>query len=219
MVVVLAVGVVATACRDDTVEPAPSDSAGQDVTTSAQTAATATTSTPEPSSSTTTAVPNAPATSAPAGSDRFAYEGRGAFPDVLGGPLDPHGSGCSPGEETLPDGVWFGFPTAWTAESIEFDLACFYSGEAATAEASARGEESPPPNDYIITNDNDALRIVEVAEDAIGHRLDNSIETHAVPIVEFMADPGDFQRCFEACLMWLFVNGGEVTEILSQYVP
>jgi hypothetical protein len=142
-----------------------------------------------------------------------------AFPAVLGGPLDAHGSGCAPGAGPLPDGIWFGFPQAWTTSSIDFDLACFYSGDAAIAEATARGEESPPPNDYIITNDNPTLRTVPVAAGAIGHRLDNSIETHVVPFADFIADPGDFQNCFQFCLMWLYVNGGEITEIVSQYVP
>lgn len=138
---------------------------------------------------------------------------------MLGGALDAAGSGCAPGAGPLPDGIWFGFPNAWTATSIDFDLACFYSGDAATAEAAARGEESPPPNDYIITNDNPTLRAVPVAADAIGYRLNNSIESIAVPFADFITDPGDFQNCFEFCLMWLYVNDGEVTEIVSQYVP
>jgi hypothetical protein len=141
------------------------------------------------------------------------------FPDVLGGPLDAHGSGCAPGPGPLPDGIWFGFPTAWTTSSMDFDLACFYSGDAATAQATARGEESPPPNDYIITNDNPTLRNVPVAAGATGYRLDNNIATVPVPFADFIADQGEFQNCFQFCLMWLYVNGGAVTEIVSQYVP
>lgn len=187
---------------------APATTAAPTTTTAASTTTSTTTTT------TTTAAPNTTVAAGP-----FVYGGTGTFPGVLGGPLDAHGSGCAPGPGPLPDGIWFGFPNAWTTSSIDFDLACFYSGDAATAEATARGWESPPPNDYIITNDNPTLRAVPVAVDAIGHRLDNSIATHPVPFADFIADPGDFQNCFQACLMWLYINGGEVTEIVSQYVP
>lgn len=173
-----------------------------------------TTTTTTTSTTTTTAAPATTTTSA----GPFVYA-TGVFPDVLGGPLDAHGSGCAPGAGPLPDGIWFGFPTAWTTSSIDFDLACFYSGDAATAQATARGEESPPPNDYIITNDNPTLRSVPVAGGAIGHRLDNTITTVPVPFADFITDQGDFQNCFQFCLMWLYVNGGEVTEVVSQYVP
>ncbi len=183
-------------------------------TTVAPTTTVATTTTTTPTTTTTTAAPATTTTSA----GPFVYA-TGVFPDVLGGPLDAHGSGCAPGAGPLPDGIWFGFPTAWTTSSIDFDLACFYSGDAATAQATARGEESPPPNDYIITNDTPTLRSVPVAGGAIGHRLDNNIATFPVPFADFITDQGDFQNCFQFCLMWLYVNGGEITESVSQYVP
>jgi len=221
---------VAVACSDSTQETttvAPDSETTTTVapspeTTSASTTAPSTTTTP-PTTTTTAAATTTTTTAAPttttAATGLYVYAGSGTFPDVLGGPLDAHGSGCAPGTGPLPDGIWFGFPNGWTISSIDFDLACFYSGDAAIAEATARGEESPPPNDYIITNDNPALRAVPVAAGAIGHRLDNNIVTYPVSFADFIADPGDFQNCFQFCLMWLYVNGGEVTEIVSQYVP
>lgn len=205
----------AVAATTAAVDP-PTSTTTQPVTTTQPPTVTSTTTQPPSTTSTTTQPPStAPTTT----SGAFSYTGRGTFPDVLGGPLDAHGSGCVPGPGALPDGIWFGFPEAWTTLSINFDLACFYTGDAATAQATARGEESPPSNDYIITNDNTTLRVVPVAVGAIGHRLSGSIETYPVPVGEFIADPGAFQDCPQFCLMWLVVNAGEVTEIVSQFVP
>ena len=233
-VLTAALVLVVAGCGDDTAETttsppaevtstetpitvAPETTAAPE-TTSAPTTAEPTTTTAAPAT-TTTEAPTTTTTTTAAPSGPFTVAGDGSFPAVLGGPTDAHGSGCAPGAGSLPDGIWFVFPTAWTASSIDFDLACFYSGDAATAEAAARGEESPPPNDYIITNDNATLRSVPVAIDAIGHRLDINIALETVPFDEFVANPGEFQVCFDFCLVWLYVNNGEVTEVVSQYVP
>lgn len=221
---------VATACGDDAKEPTTSPSAEVATSATAPTTAVAapatvpsTTelpSTTATAATTTTSTTTATTTTATTAADvSYVYPGSGSFPEVSGGPLDAHGSGCAPGAGALPDGIWFGFPDAWTTSSVDFDLACFYSGDAATAEATARGEESPPPNDYIITNDNPTLRAVPVADGAVGHRLDMDIATYPVPFADFISDPGEFQNCPQFCLMWLYVNDGEITEIVSQYVP
>ena len=49
-------------------------------------------------------------------------------------------------------------------DGISFDLACWFSGEAATA-AAEDGEESPPPNDYYVRNQNAQLRELGVDPD------------------------------------------------------
>ncbi len=228
-VLTLVLLLVATACSGDagdsstTAPPTPTSLAAVTTTeaspTTADTTTTAAPTTTTTTTSTTTTTTSATTTAAPtttAAGSPFVYAG---FPEVFGGPLDAHGSGCAPGPGALPDGIWFVFAKGWTSSSVEFDLACFYSGDAATAEAAARGEESPPPNDYIITNDSPTLRTMPVAAGAIGHKLDNNVELEAVPFADFIADPGDFQACFQFCLMWLYVNNGEVTEVVSQYVP
>lgn len=194
-----------------TTTTAPPTTVAETTTTLETTTTVETTTTTVATTTTTTTAPPTTVT------DPFVFAG--GFPPVLGGPLDAHGSGCAPGAGPLPDGIWFGFATAWTTTSVEFDLACFYTGDAATAEAAARGEESPPPNDYIITNDNPTLRTVPVAADAVGWRLDLNNELSPAPFADFIADPGEYQACFDFCLMWLYVNGGEVTEIVSQFVP
>ncbi len=186
---------------------------------------TSTSSRPSPSSSAAPSVTGPAAidpisTGAPVpGEPAFSVARQGTFPSSLTVPGSADGSGCSPGPGDLPDGVWFGSPAVWTATSMDVDLLCFYSGDAATAEASARGEESPPPNDYLITNDNPTLRALPVAPDAIGYRLDGNAEFQQVPFADFIVDPGMFQACPDFCIVWIYVNDGQVTEVVSQFVP
>lgn len=130
------------------------------------------------------------------------------------------GSGCSPGtDDTIPDGRWFGFVDQADAGRVSLDVACWFSGEAAVAAAEADGEESPPPNDYHIRNDNDRLRSAPVGGQAG---------------VSWLADPGDpatqedipysvwlgvrTNRSFQPGV-WLVVKDGLVTSIEEQYVP
>jgi hypothetical protein len=64
----------------------------------------------------------------------------GLVPDEPFGVGTALGSGCSPGTDQLPDGVWFGWVDGAGSSSIDFDLACFYPGpsEPATQNESAR---------------------------------------------------------------------------------
>lgn len=87
------------------------------------------------------------------------------------------GSGCTPlSTDTLPTGRWFGFVQEAQAEQLTFDLACWFTGEAAAEAASEDGEESPPPNNFYIRNESDALRV---------HPVDSATT------VEWLPDPGD----------------------------
>ena len=76
------------------------------------------------------------------------------------------GAGCTPGTSVLGDGRWFGYVDSADTTSIEFDLACWFSGDEAILAAAEDGEESPPPNDYYIRNVNPQLRTVAVAATA-----------------------------------------------------
>jgi hypothetical protein len=161
--------------------------------------------------------PATPPPRAPSADVTFAFTGD--FPPVEAG-SGAHGSGCAPGPGMLPDGTWFGFGRDLRPNAIEFDLACFYTGAAAAAEAAARGLESPPPNDYLIVNDNPTLRTVPVAADAQAWRLVLSVELVETTYADFRLDAGEFQDCpGDFCLLWLYVNDGAVTEVVSQYVP
>jgi hypothetical protein len=132
--------------------------------------------------------------------------------------LAPEGSGCTPGTDLLPDGVWYGLVADFDDDGISFDLGCWFSGDAATAAAAEDGEESPPPNDYYVRNQNTQLRELEVAPDT--------------PVLWYLSgDPSDSQQAtFSEWVefletqefrlgVWLTISGGEVTEIEEQWVP
>lgn len=132
----------------------------------------------------------------------------------------PSGSGCTPGDgASLPEGEWFGFVEATSATGIEFDLACWFTGQAAIEASAEDGEESPPPNDYYIRNENTLTRSLPVSPE--------------VPVVWYPegGDPTsesmvDFETWAEAVVgrgfmfgVWLDVIDGEVHEIREQWVP
>jgi hypothetical protein len=128
------------------------------------------------------------------------------------------GSGCTPGGGPLPDGEWFGLVTSRGDGSIEFDLACWFTGDAATQAAAEDGEESPPPNDYYVRNANPETREVPVATDAeVVFYPDgdpNNEETIAYADWAARVD----QRGYELGV-WLEVEEGSITEIREQWVP
>lgn len=136
-------------------------------------------------------------------------------------PVDgPSGSGCSPGDAaSLPEGEWFGFVETTSATGIEFDLACWFTGQAAVDASAEDGEESPPPNDYYVRNESTLTRSLPVSPE--------------VPVVWYPdgGDPTaetvvDFEAWAEAVVgrgfmfgVWLDVIDGEVHEIREQWVP
>ena len=143
-----------------------------------------------------------------------------APPDPLPGSDGASGSGCAPGSEALPDGVWFVFAEERRPDAIVGDLACFWFGDIAYEVGGAAGEEVA--NDFYIGNDSDRLRTIEVSTGAVAWTLaGDTTEGHsAIAYADWLgADsayvdcPGDF------CTVWLFVNDGRVTDIVEQYVP
>jgi hypothetical protein len=128
------------------------------------------------------------------------------------------GSGCIPGSDGLPDGRWFGYVDNADADQLGFDLACWFSGSAATDAAAEDGEESPPPNDYYVRNESERLRLVPVAPQVVVSWLpaDGEARTAAIRYADWVANrptrlypPG----------VWLEVDGGAVVSIEEQFVP
>jgi hypothetical protein len=127
------------------------------------------------------------------------------------------GSGCSPGTTDLPDGTWFGFVEAAGADVLNFDLACWYIGDAAAAAAAADGEESPPPNDYYVRNQNQTLRTLTVHEgvEVIWYpepgdpTSETSISYAGWVTADRVFTPG----------VWIEIAGGDVVSIREQWVP
>jgi hypothetical protein len=130
------------------------------------------------------------------------------------------GSGCTPGtNDSLPDGEWFGYVSGAAASALDFDLACWFTGDAAALAATEDGEESPPPNDYYVRNVSPALRTLDVESDVAVSWLPNpgdpSTET-TITYADWLTDrtTRDFQPG-----VWLTIGGDDITQIREQYVP
>ena len=169
-----------------------------------------TTTTTEAPTTTTTLQPTttaAPATTVTTGASTTTTPDDGA-----------EGSGCSPGEGSLPDGDWFGLVTSRRDGSLDFDLACWFTGDAAVQASAEDGEESPPPNDYYVRNSNPATREVPV-----GENVEVAFFPDGDPTNETDIDYDDWAallatRGYELGV-WLKVEDGVITEISEQWVP
>jgi hypothetical protein len=115
-----------------------------------------------------------------------------------------YGSGCSPGSDTLPDGVWFGRVTTAEESKVAFDLMCF-------------GPGSEGPGD--ITNSNPKLRTVPVDPVAVVHRVtDDGLGWHAVQYSTWLTIPAS-PFCVDGCMHWLYVNNDVITEAVELWFP
>jgi hypothetical protein len=130
------------------------------------------------------------------------------------------GSGCAPGDGPLPDGRWFGFVAEADDAEITFDLACFFVGTAAAEAAAAEGAESPPPNDYYISNTSDLLRSVTVDPTATASWLPTGdpADVMATTYGEWVASR-DTRPQVPLPGVWLDVTDGQVVALEEQYVP
>ncbi|MBL8537892.1 MAG: hypothetical protein JNM59_10860 [Hyphomonadaceae bacterium] len=163
--------------------------------------------------------PAAPDTAAPYA---FTAGDPPATPAASAGSADALGSGCAPNADTLPDGAWFGYATRWDAAGIDFDLACFYVGDAAAAQATAHNEEFV--NDYYLVNNATTIRRLDVAANATAYRLSTAggVALERTTYADLVANPGEATASFcpgELCAVWVFVNDGRVTEVMQQFFP
>jgi hypothetical protein len=107
-----------------------------------------------------------------------------------------------------------------SADEIEFDLACWFVGDAAISATAEDGEESPPPNDYYVRNTNPALRTIPVADDAdviwvpdIGSPTTATVD-YPVWLVDRVSRGIEMQPG-----VWITITDGDVTTIDEQWVP
>lgn len=128
------------------------------------------------------------------------------------------GSGCKPGAGPLPDGEWYGLVVSRSDDSLEFDLACWFTGDAAVLAAAEDGEESPPPNDYYVRNANPETRDVPVASEVevVFYPDGDPTNEDTVSYDEWVGLVA--QRGYEVGV-WLEVEEGMITEIREQWVP
>ncbi|GBD84600.1 kelch motif protein [bacterium BMS3Abin02] len=172
-----------------------------------------------PTSTTTTA----PSTTTTYGAQQeFSVFSNGFFPDPLPGSNEANGSGCVVSGSQLPDGIWFGFVEDAGAATVTFDLACFWTGEAAAAEAAADGQE-PLEGDFHIRDEDPQTRTVARDSAGTAYWLDGAgdLTPQAIPMSDWPVIGGTaYQECpGDHCAAWLYVNGGVVTELVEQYLP
>jgi hypothetical protein len=131
----------------------------------------------------------------------------------------PEGSGCTPGTaDTLPDGRWYVSVDEARPAELRVDVACWFSGEQAALAATEDGEESPPPNDYYVRNQNPALRTLPVAPGATVRwypELGDPTTEVTTPYADWLAarTGGGFLG------LWITTVGGAVTAVEEQWVP
>ncbi len=130
-------------------------------------------------------------------------------------------SGCTPGEGPLPDGEWFGFITAAdpATATVDFDLACWFTGEAANAASDEDGGEVPVPNDYFIRNASDQVRTLGVATDATIRYLVDTGDGTTLTEVDLAVWAAARDESSDRPGVWLTVVDGDVVTIDEQYVP
>lgn len=196
-----------------TSEPSSTTSSSTTSTTAPTTTTTTTTLPP-----TTTTVP--PTTSTTKPPVVYSVANHRSFPDPLSGSQGAHGSGCVVGGDNLPDGIWFGFIRSADASKLSIDVACFWTGQLASVRAAANGDEAV---DFYVENQNPKVRSVPRSSTGTAYWLDKigAPETQATPMANWPnTSAAAFQECpGEYCAVWLFVNGGSVTELVEQYLP
>lgn len=231
LVPLLVLVLAATACGDGasetttgattaTTSASTSDASTSNASTSDATTSTEALSTTTSPVSTTTTVPattSTPDTAVAAAPSPFGIDPSWAQPQANSG--GANGSGCMPGSGPLPDGVWFGFATAFAPEPLTFDLACLWFGDAAWEAAAEDGEEAP--NDVYIRNENPALRTVVLEPDTPTHRVDwtGALELVITTWADWPSFHGTGGSCPDWCPVWLIVDQGVVTDVVEQYLP
>jgi hypothetical protein len=116
------------------------------------------------------------------------------------------GSGCSPGTDTLPDGIWWGYLDAFDEATVTFDLACirFDSDDDPTSDGAA----------WVFENRNPRLRVITVSPSALVHCEWMSCPPHPFPYSDWIGDGRlPHANAGPEVGVWLYVNDGIVTEI------
>ncbi len=131
LVAMLGVVALLAACGTDTATTTSKSEPPAATTTDPSAGAATTADTAAPSTTGTTASSTtapAVATTVSPSETTFTVEEYGQDVDAVLTSSGALGSGCAPGTESLPDGLWFGWASGFGADAIEFDLACLWPG-------------------------------------------------------------------------------------------
>ncbi len=146
-------------------------------------------------------VPTNATTSATIAESRFEVDEPVYHVDPLPGSGGLYGSGCTPGANSLPDGIWFGEWASVSATSAEFDLACFGPG---------------PEGPGNVTDTNPRVRSVTIHPGAMVWPIgDDGTHGDHITYDQWLTNPHS-EFCGQApCPVWLYINEGQVTEIVE----
>jgi len=142
----------------------------------------------------------------------------GPSPTTTARPDGPSGSGCTPGDAVvLPEGEWYGLVVSASPSGIEFDLACWFTGEAAVLAAAEDGAE-PPPNNYYVRNENPQIRSLSVSAetDVTWYPTGDPASEVTATFAEWVEGVNSRGLLFG---VWLEVIDGEVFRLREQWVP
>ena len=109
------------------------------------------------------------------------------------------GSGCAPGSDLLPDGIWFGWVDDLGPGHVEFDLACLWPGRLEPA----------------VSNDTAKVRDVATSADTLVY-LDSASPVSFGAWGAEIAEANNAPGLPDSRPFWIFVNSGVVTE-MAQY--
>jgi hypothetical protein len=170
------------------------------------------------SAGTTTTTTAAAGTTAPSSPSEFSVGNYGLLPDPLPGSDNANGSGCNPAGGDLSDGIWFGYVVDVTTDTLTFDLACFWTGQAAVDAAAKDGQQVS--NDSYIRNDDPTTRTVQRDPAGTAYWVDPAMAgVESVAMSDWPVDTG-LQECpSDHCAAWVYINGGVVTELAEQFLP
>jgi hypothetical protein len=158
----------------------------------------------------------------------------GASGDLSGGPNyvttdGPSGAGCSPGQtDTLPAGWWAGEITSVGDESIDFDLVCFFVGDAAVQAAGEDGSEVT--DDYYVRNSNPRTFSIEFSSgtapssctgfdpEPFGCTVDDVLTLYRTTDTTGTSVL-DGHEVFPFPLVWVHITGTTGDYLYMQYTP
>jgi hypothetical protein len=145
-------------------------------------------------------------------------------------PTSSSSSSPEPSGDELPDGKYFVQLNDLQDGGngpllIRYDLAYFYTDEAANQVAASRGDETPVPNGVYIVNDNPRLRFAPLADHFTVRYIPEGSGSETVPSPQdrFLAWLGETEQTDfppkDITYWWITIEGGEVTKIEQQYLP
>ena len=167
----------------------------------------------QPPSTTTTTTSTTTTTIAAA----YSIATHGEMPDPLPGSDGYLGSGCAPGTDTLPDGIWFGFVRDVSDTSVAFDLTCL--------RWIADPDDDPlEEGGWDLRNTNPKIRNVPVAAWAEATCPWFGCPQPRISYAQWLQQTSDFLAAnpdaaafvegqYFGVLAWLYVNDGRITEI------